>query len=151
LARLDDEQWAAPSRCAGWSVQDVIAHLVGTNQFWAFSINAGLAGEPTQVLAGFDPAATPAQMVDAMRAQSPAETLEQFGEPGGALAAVVARIDDAGWSTLAEAPPGHIAIRGVVLHALWDAWVHERDVLPAVGVTPLEEPDEIAGCLHYAA
>ena len=28
LGGLDDEQWAAASRCEGWSVQDVVAHLV---------------------------------------------------------------------------------------------------------------------------
>ena len=46
LGELDDEQWAAPSRCAEWSVQDVVAHLVSVNQFWAFSIGAALGGEP---------------------------------------------------------------------------------------------------------
>src|SRR4051812_29978797 len=63
LAGLDDEQWATPSRCAGWSVQDVVSHLVTTNQFWTISILSGLKGEPTQYLATFDPVATPAQMV----------------------------------------------------------------------------------------
>src|SRR5207302_2946523 len=27
LAALDDAAWATPSRCAGWSVADVVAHL----------------------------------------------------------------------------------------------------------------------------
>jgi uncharacterized protein (TIGR03083 family) len=37
LGSLDDQQWATTSRCEQWSVQDVVAHLVSTNQFWAFS------------------------------------------------------------------------------------------------------------------
>ena len=41
VAELDDAQWATPSRCEGWSVQDVIAHLVDTDRFWAISIAAG--------------------------------------------------------------------------------------------------------------
>src|SRR5262245_49648044 len=67
LALLDESQWAAPSRCAGWSVQDVITHLVSTNQFWAFSIGAGLNGAPTEFLRTFDPVASQAELVEASR------------------------------------------------------------------------------------
>ena len=28
LTGLDADAWSAPSRCDGWSVQDVVAHLV---------------------------------------------------------------------------------------------------------------------------
>ena len=30
ILSLDDKQWAAPSRCSGWTVADVAAHVVGT-------------------------------------------------------------------------------------------------------------------------
>jgi uncharacterized protein (TIGR03083 family) len=151
LRALDDEQWSAPSRCEQWTVQDVVAHLIGTNQFWTFSINGGLAGNPTRVLSEFDPVATPAQMVDAVRSRSVAETLDEFVDTNSALTAAVGAIDDAQWATVAEAPPGHVALRAVALHALWDSWVHERDIALPLGLRPAEEPDEIAGCLHYAA
>jgi uncharacterized protein (TIGR03083 family) len=151
LADLDAEQWATPSRCEGWSVQDVIAHLVTTNQFWAFSIGAGLGGEPTSFLATFDPVASPAQMVEAARATSAADTLAQFVDTNASLAAVIATIDAAGWAALGEAPPGHIALALVAQHALWDSWVHERDIVVPLGLEPVVEPDEIAACLGYAA
>jgi len=151
LGGLDEEQWAAASRCEGWSVQDVIAHLVSTNQFWAFSIGAGLAGEPTRFLATFDPVATPAELVASVRSQSPADVLERFVATNEAVADVVADLDDDGWSTIGEAPPGHVPLRAVALHALWDSWVHERDVVLPLGLEPVEEPDEIIGCLGYGA
>ena len=151
LGGLDDDAWAADSRCAGWSVRDVVAHLVTTNQFWALSLGAALAGEPTRLLATFDPVATPAALVDATRSQPAAEVLAAFVETNDALAAGVAGIDGDGWSMPGEAPPGHVPLRAVVLHALWDAWVHERDVVLPLGLAPVEEPDEIAGCLAYAA
>src|SRR3954452_14283843 len=66
LRTLDDAQWATASRCEGWTVRDVIAHLVGTDQFWLVSITAALAGAPTRFLAQFDPAVTPALMVSGM-------------------------------------------------------------------------------------
>ena len=151
LGGLDDAQWATASRCAGWSVQDVIAHLVTTNQFWTLSIGAALGGEPTRVLATFGPVATPAQLVEAVRAQPAAEILGRFVETNQALAGAIGEVGHDGWSTLGEAPPGHVPLRAVALHALWDAWVHERDIVVPLGLTPIEDADEIAGCLSYAA
>ena len=77
---LGAEQWATASRCAGWSVQDVIAHLIGTNRFWALSIRSGLVGTPTRYLSSFDPVATPQLMVEGMRTLSHAEVLKEFVE-----------------------------------------------------------------------
>ncbi len=151
LGGLDDEQWEAASRCEGWSVQDVAAHLVSTNQFWAFSIEAALAGKPTRFLAAFDPVASPAQLVEAVRSQSPADVLDHFVETNEAIAGTIVDLDDDGWSTLGEAPPGHVPLRAVALHALWDAWIHERDIVLPLGLTPVEEPDEITGSLSYGA
>jgi uncharacterized protein (TIGR03083 family) len=151
LAGLDDEQWSAPSRCQDWSVQDVVTHLTTTNQFWALSISAGLDGTPTRYLAAFDPAATPAQLVQATPAATPAETLDQFVRSNRDLAASIAGLDDEGWSMPAEAPPGHLAVRLLALHALWDAWIHERDIALPLGLEPAEEGDEIAGALAYVA
>ncbi len=151
LDGLDDEQWAAPTRCEGWSVQDVIAHLITTNQFWSLSVARGLDGDPTRILAEFDPVATPAQLVDAVRSRSPGETLEQFRATNDELAAMFGALDPDDWSRLAEAPPGHIAIDLLALHALWDAWIHERDIALPLGLQIVEEADEIAGSLVYIA
>jgi uncharacterized protein (TIGR03083 family) len=149
LDGLDDEQWAAPTRCEGWSVQDVIAHLITTNQFWSLSVAHGLAGRPTRILAEFDPVATPAQLVDAVRSRTPSETLEQFRATNEALATTFGALEPDDWSRLAEAPPGHIAIDLLALHALWDAWIHERDIALPLGLPVVEAPDEIAGSLIY--
>jgi len=151
LTTFDAEQWAAPTRCDGWSVQDVVTHLVSTNQFFAISISAGLAGEPTRFLATFDPVASPAEMVAKVRSQPFGAVLDRFVETNEALADAATGLDEAGWATIGEAPPGHVALRAVALHALWDAWIHERDVLLPLGLPTVEEADEISGTLHYAA
>lgn len=151
LGGLDAEQWAAGSRCERWSVQDVIAHLVSTNQFWALSIGAALGGRPTRFLGTFDPVTSPVELVEAARSQPHADVLDHFVETNEAIADAIAELDDNGWTTLAEAPPGHVPLRAVALHALWDSWIHERDIVLPLGLTPVEEPDEIAGCLGYGA
>ena len=152
LADLDAEQWATPSRCEGWSVQDVVIHLSSTNQFWAFSVKQGLAGEPTQFLLGFDPVASPAELVAGQRGTPPSATLAQFVEGNQALADALAAADsNSSWEVLAEAPPGHIAIGLVAIHALWDSWVHERDILVPLGLDPVVDDAEMEACLVYAA
>jgi uncharacterized protein (TIGR03083 family) len=151
LADLGADEWAHPSRCDAWTVQDVVVHLDSTNRFWAFSIEQGLAGEPTRFLASFDPVASPADLVDSTRGTAPEATLEAFSASNAALRQVVEALDDAGWDTLGEAPPGHLPIRLVADHALWDCWVHERDIALPLGRVPEEDPGEVLTCLRYAA
>jgi uncharacterized protein (TIGR03083 family) len=152
LAGLDEAAWATPSRCARWSVQDVVSHLVDVNRFWALSIAAGRRGEPTRYLEAFDPVETPAQLVAATRGVPPTEVLARFVESNDALAASLEGVEAGDWSDVrAEGPPGHISLRGIARHALWDGWVHERDVLVPLGVTPEVEDDEVVASLSYVA
>jgi uncharacterized protein (TIGR03083 family) len=151
LGDLRPGDWSSASRCDGWTVKDVVAHMVGVNAFWHASVQAGLAGEPTRVLVGFDPATTPALMVAAMGELAAPDVLAQFVASNNAFLDVLGQLDDRGWVTLAESPPGHVPIRLVAHHALWDCWIHERDIALPLGSTPPAEPDEVRSCLRYAA
>jgi uncharacterized protein (TIGR03083 family) len=150
LEDLGDEQWSAASRCDGWTVQDVVAHLVGVNTFWHASIRAGLAGAPTRIMGGFDPVTTPALMVSAMRELTPGEVLDQFAASNEAFLGALTALDDEGWATVAEAPVGHITVRVLAHHALWDCWIHERDIALPLGFTPPAVADELRSSLRYA-
>lgn len=152
LGDLDERDWASASRCDGWSVQDVIAHLVGVNAFWQGSVAAGLRGEPTRMLAAFDPAATPPMMVEGMRQFSSGQVLDQFTTSNEAFLEMLDGLSDGDWEDVtAESPAGHVSVRLLSDHALWDSWVHERDVLLPLGLEPAVEPDEVSVCLRYAA
>jgi uncharacterized protein (TIGR03083 family) len=151
LGELTEDEWQTPSRCDGWTVKDVIAHLVTVNGFWETSVTGGLAGTPTRILASFDPAAHPPLLVEPMRAMSGREVLDQFVASNRAFLDALTPLDDDGWATIAESPPGHVSIRLLAAHALWDSWIHERDITLPLGLTAAEEPDEIASSLQYAA
>jgi uncharacterized protein (TIGR03083 family) len=149
LESLEPEAWAVESRCTGWSVQDVVSHLAGVNRFWAASVRAGLAGAPTRFLAGFDPVTTPELLVAPTRAHPPSEVLAAFCSSNDELLELLEGLDDAGWAAMAETPPGDLPVRLLASHALWDAWVHERDVLVPLGRRAPVHDDEVAASLRY--
>jgi uncharacterized protein (TIGR03083 family) len=150
LAGFGADRWAAPSRCAGWACRDVVSHLVSVNSFWAASVTAGRTGAPTRFLVGFDPVATPAQMVAGAPEVPDGELLDRLTTTTESLAEALDGLDAAGWAQLAEAPPGHLAISEVAVHALWDAWIHERDICLPLGIDVPTEDDEVDAVLRYA-
>jgi uncharacterized protein (TIGR03083 family) len=151
LSDFGDTEWKAPTRCEGWNVQDVVAHMVTVNGFWQMSTLAGLAGSPTRVLENFDPAATPPLIIEPMRNLSSSEVLDQFVQSNDGYLDAIGALDAGGWSALAESPPGYLPVRLLASHALWDSWIHERDIALPMGFTPPEEDDEVLASLRYAA
>ncbi len=151
LSQFRADDWEAPSRCDGWRAQDVVAHLAGVDQFWTASVSLGRAGQPSRYLAEFDPVATPALMVDQVRDDSPHEILERFIASSEAFLSILHDLEPHEWSKVAEAPPGHLPIRLLASHALWDAWIHERDIELPRGNVPTVCADEVTSSLRYVA
>ena len=149
-ASLTDQQLLAPSRCEGWSSADVLEHLRGVAEFWIFSMAAGIAGQPTTILSGFDPEATPRETVAGSNAGSVDEAREQYLAAASQLEHTVAALGDDTWEAIVEAPPGHVTIGTMLHHAVWDCWIHERDIAIPLGIEPVEDPVEVTCVLAHA-
>jgi uncharacterized protein (TIGR03083 family) len=74
LARLDAAQWEQPSLCAGWTVHDVVAHMVDV----ARSTRVGFAVD--MLRAGFDFDRQNARGIVRARGATPEETLQRLRE-----------------------------------------------------------------------
>ncbi|GAA3104400.1 maleylpyruvate isomerase family mycothiol-dependent enzyme [Streptomyces rectiviolaceus] len=72
LTHLDDKQWDHPSLCDGWTVHDVVAHLVDTARTTRLGFVSGM------IRARFDFDRQNARGVDRERGASPRETLERL-------------------------------------------------------------------------
>jgi uncharacterized protein (TIGR03083 family) len=87
LARLDDAAWEQPSLCIGWTVHDVVAHLVDV----ARSTRLGFAVD--MVRAGFDFDRQNTRGIQRARGDSPGETLRRLREAASRTSVPIAPLD----------------------------------------------------------
>ena len=119
------DEWTQPSRCSGWSAHNVVRHVVQMNEVMVGVAAAARAGERYERTRGFDAKTTPSEWL----AAAPAASVS----PGSAAyehstRAVIDAGEALGADVLVGSPVGRQPWSRVLLHALFDALVHERDV-----------------------
>jgi uncharacterized protein (TIGR03083 family) len=138
--------WAAPTRCAIWSVQDVVRHLSDNNRN-AVAVEPG--DRMLDTTAGYDPRVTPRTLLAASAGESPEATLarfvatteERFARDRVRLAQGL-RFD-------VRMPYGPMNWTIRILHGFWDSWLHERDVLLARGMEHPADDDATGYATAY--
>ena len=131
---LSDGGWATPSRCPGWTVQDNLAHIIGTERMLQ-GHEAPEVEFPTEHLK--NPIAEGNERwVESMRSLSGPEVLELFGavsaERLGQLAAMSdEEIHRVGWSPIGEVP--YLRFMHV---RVYDSWLHLEDCREPLGHEP---------------
>jgi uncharacterized protein (TIGR03083 family) len=157
LGQLTDDEWRLPSPLPGWSVQDNVAHIVGTE--------AMLAGEPgpnveidreTKGHVRNDIGAFNEQWVESLRAVPPNEVLSRFRELTGTRLAALDAMGDDEWNAESFTPAGKDTYGRFMQIRVFDCWLHEQDIRDAVG-TPGHETglavevvlDEMATALGF--
>jgi uncharacterized protein (TIGR03083 family) len=128
LRRFGPDDWAAPTRCADWSAHDVIRHLCDCN-----AIAAGTDAHALEVTAGFDPRITPRGWPALSADESPSASFSRFLATTAELLALLRDRLAHGLRFDVCLPYGPMDWTILVLHAFWDSWLHERDVLLARG------------------
>jgi uncharacterized protein (TIGR03083 family) len=120
LEGLDDARWGEPSLCAGWTVHDVVAHVVDSARTTRLGFAVGL------IRAGFDFDRLNARGVARERGASPAETLAR-------LRAVARRT---------STPPAPLDTR------LVEEVVHGEDVRRPLGLRRAYPPEAVVRALR---
>jgi uncharacterized protein (TIGR03083 family) len=121
LDSLSDEQWEAVSRCEGWRVADVAAHVVGTlSDVTAFRLEGLGTPEVT------------ARQVDERRGSSAQDLAAELRTATKTASELVEGFDDAAYA--ADGPQGNGQTLGFGLESLWfDTYLHADDIRTAVG------------------
>jgi uncharacterized protein (TIGR03083 family) len=126
LRGFGPEDWAAPTRCPGWSAHEVVRHLCDGN---ARGAAAGPDDRTLDLTAGFDPRTTPSGWLTASAGEPPEATLSRFVATTEELLAVLRARLAQNRRFDVRLPYGPMDWTVFVLHGFWDSWLHERDVL----------------------
>jgi uncharacterized protein (TIGR03084 family) len=131
---LDAAGWATPSRCAGWSVADVVLHLAQTDEMALGSLHGRLDEVVDELTAGVGPAASVDEgaglMVDGQRGRPPAEVLARWRAASDALVDQLGVADPGRRVTWVA---GELSARTLATTRLAEAWIHTGDIAVPLG------------------
>jgi uncharacterized protein (TIGR03086 family) len=123
LAAVDADGLEGPTPCASWSVRDLVNHLVGSNLWFAASVDSGVAPEGEDDV---EADVTGGDLVAAYRSAT-AEALRAFRAPGA-------------MERIVKLPFGELPGSVFVLLAANDQYQHAWDLAKAIGLpTDLDE------------
>ena len=138
IRSLDADQWDRPSRCEGWTVADVAAHVTGIQADIVAGRFEGL-GSPESI----------ERQVAERRGRSAQETADELQGVRKAGADLLATFDDEAWQ--APGPAGVSKTVGFGVEGLWyDAYVHGDDIRAAIGRPSVPGPGLRASVFHVA-
>jgi uncharacterized protein (TIGR03083 family) len=137
VGSLSADELATPSRCDGWTVGDVAAHVIGT---------------VVDIVEGrFDGLGTPEvtkREVDERRGRSGAELAEELTGATKSAQDLLAVFDDAAWD--GPAPGGY---EGTLLQGveaiMYDAYLHGDDILASLGRPSVASGNGLRSAVHH--
>jgi uncharacterized protein (TIGR03083 family) len=129
---LDEGQWKLHTELAGWTVQDNLSHLIGTERMLQ---GLPAAEMPTEVgehvrnpIGQFNEAE-----VDARRGSSGAEVLAEWNALVDLRVTTLRSADDAYFAKEMATPTGPGTMADFLHIRVLDCWLHEQDMRRAVG------------------
>ena len=153
---LGPDEWGLPTDCPGWSVQDQVSHVIGTE--------AMLLGRPTPEVAlpddlphvRNDIGRFNEQWAVHYRGRPPAEVLADLKAVIAARRAALAGMDQAAFDEGSFTPAGPDTYGRFMRIRVMDIWFHDQDIRHAVGrpghligPAPTAALDEITHNLGY--
>lgn len=152
LARaLDDDQWGRATCLPGWSVQDVLSHMIGTEMM--------LSGSPAPVadISHLDHMRNPVAeanevWVESMRPLGGREMVSRWERVTAGRLAALDALDQAGFDAPSWTPVGNDETYGRFMRIRhFDCYMHEHDMRFALGLPARSDADGEASCLDEVA
>ena len=134
VATLGPDELASASRCGGWTVADVLRHLL-----WADTTMRQIWCGEAPPVENFDPRITPDQWVQDYRRHSDEDIRARYLSSSTIMAAELESADAERFGQPSLSPLGAVPWWLSAVHIGWDSTVHERDVLLPLG-RPVEPP-----------
>ncbi|WP_433709587.1 maleylpyruvate isomerase family mycothiol-dependent enzyme [Nocardia sp. CA-084685] len=131
IRQLSAQDWDAPTRCTGWSVRDVAAHIAGT----AADSATGNAGKRT-----------PDEQARGLRALRPEEIADLLAQSSRVITDYLEVLAPTAW----QRPSGHLGhtLSQATLLLWYDVYVHTDDIRSAIGLPSDRGPGLAAAVAH---
>jgi len=150
-AQLTGSEWDTPTCLPGWTVRDVLSHVIGTESL--------LLGEPApQVDVSHltdlrNPIAEANEVwVEAQRGLSGPEMLARFADVTGRRLSALEAMSQADFDAPSWTPAGRDETYGRFMRIRhFDCYLHEHDIRYALGIAPREDVDDLASSLEEVA
>lgn len=140
VADLDETRWRTPSPLPGWTVFDIVSHVIGTES-WLLgerppACEPGAEDIDVHTLPHVrnETGAGNEIWVRRLRPQSGAAQLRQFGEVTALRRKALASLDEAAWAAPTMSPIGEVSYGRFMRVRQFDCWMHELDIADALGV-----------------
>jgi uncharacterized protein (TIGR03083 family) len=131
LRGLTDEQWHTPTALPGWTVQDCVSHITGTER--------QMMGDdaPAVDIAHLEHVKNPfgeivEVWVEARRSLAPAEVLAEFNEQIARRLDDLHAMSDDELAAVIPSPLGEMPYREFLKVRVFDSWMHEQDIRRAI-------------------
>lgn len=130
---LDETGWRTASALPGWTVFDVLAHVIGTESI--------LLGEPVPDLdvSGAhirnDIGTLNEKWIASLRPLTGSQLLERFLEVTGRRLKALEQTTPETWAELVPTPVGMAPYGRFMRIRLFDCWMHEHDIADGLGVS----------------
>lgn len=131
---LDESGWRTASSLPGWTVFDVIAHVIGTE--------AMLCGEqpPEADVTGLEHVRNQIgelneKWIESLRPLPGAQLLERFRDITARRLKALAAMDDAAWAAPVPSPVGMVPYGRFMRIRHFDCWMHEHDIADGLRIS----------------
>lgn len=138
IVDLDEEGWLRPSRCEGWSVADVVAHMAQTNELAAASVT-GRLGEAAEAVGWTGGVGTVDDLAESAVVRSRGVPGAQLGDRVGAwwrqsAADQLAALTACDPSQRVPWVSGSLSARTLAATRLSETWIHTGDIAAPFGI-----------------
>lgn len=148
VAGLPDAQWQAPTPLPGWSVRDVVAHLIGTeSMLQGVETPEGDIDVSTLEHVRNDIGVMNERWVRKLRHLPTGELLAMYRTITGQRRDALTAMSDADWDDITATPAGPDTYGRFMRVRIFDCWMHEHDIRDAIGrpaANPTGAPAELA-------
>lgn len=130
---ITEDQWALPTECPGWTVQDQVAHMIGTERMLLGDAAPEVATD-VKALAHVknDIGAFNEVWVEHYRSLSPADVVAEFRSATARRLDQLRAMTAEDWDREGFTPEGPGPYRKFMAIRVFDCWMHEQDIRDAV-------------------